>query len=431
MVVKTGSSTKFWSRTVGAVVLGLIAPQAPVAASEPGAVSAAPSGLRVTATGEVLYDSNELRSSRSAANSNRPRDDFRYSPALNVAYSRNVGRLTTTLDGVVGRDFFQNNRQLSRNRYIGSGTATYATGTGCRAVIAGSYSSRQSGIRGLDTLRPVADPIVPPDDVGVVIDNVQTSTSAGINAGCGSLSGRLSFGGGYTHGALSNDAPTRRFGNSVSDTFSANVGIGVLRPGQLGLNSSYTIVRYPARQSLAALVPSSLLGAGLRTFRVGVTFARPIGTRLSGTAGASFLHTDAGSSSYNSPAYNLGLSYTASPRLSFNLAGSRDVLASTAAGALYRVVDQITASANYALGQSITVDANVGFSKNDYRVPFSIPGEIARRQDTSKIAGIGVSYAPRPLYDVSLFVGQTFRTSNPNLFNYDSIKASITLAVHI
>ena len=426
-------------RIVGPAMLGAWAIAGPAAAqltpnglpSLPGSPPAVENGLSLNASGEVLYDSNILRSS--AASVLAPtahRDDFRYSPEVSATYGRDTGRLALALNGLVGRDFFQYNSYLDRNRYVGGGSLAYHSGSGCQVVVDGSYSSRQAGIR--EAGAAVIDPSgAPADDVGTVINNVLTSSVYGANAGCGSPSGRLSFGGGYVHSSLSNGAATRSFGDSDADTYSGNVGFGVFRPGQLSLNGSYTSIAYPHRGSLIVNGVQEI-STGVKTYRIGVSFARPIGTKLSGTIGVSYLHSDpvGGQAAYNSPAYTLGLNYTASPRLSFALNGSRDIVPSTSAGALFRVVDQVLLSGHYSLGQSITVDANLGLIGNEYKGGFAIVGEPPRRNDTTKTAGVGVTYAPRSLYDVTLNVTQSIRSSDPSIFNYSSTRVGLTLALH-
>ena len=163
-----------------------------------------------------------------------------------------------------------------------------------------------------------------------------------------------------------------------------------------------------------------------------MSFARPIGTKLSGQFGVSYLHSDpvGGFGAYSSPAYTLGLNYMLSQRVAFTLSGSRDILPSTSAGALFRVVDQVLLGANYSLGQSISLDANVGFTANQYKGAFAIIGEPVRRSDTTASAGLGITYAPRSLYDVTLNVNQTLRRSEPSTFNYSSTRVGLTLALH-
>ncbi len=394
----------------------------------PGIGAAVLGGLSLTGSVDTLYDSNVTRGGTGH------RDDFRYSPALSGTYGRSGGALSLSVDGLVGRDIFQYNRYLDRNRYVAGGILTYRRGSSCRLSVNTNYSRRQNGIRGAGAqiFDPAGNPV---DDIGVVVDNVQTSLGYGANVGCGSPSGRLSFGGGYSHGSLSNDAPTRQFADSDSDIFSGNVGIGILRPGQLSLTGSYSTIGYPHRLAGfgGAFIPPQLLNAGVRTYRVGLSFSRPIGTRFSGSIGASFLHADptGGQPPYSSPAYNVSVTYTASPRLSFNLAGVRDIVASTTAGALYRVVDSVQFGSDYSLGESITIRANAGLISNSYKQPFVIPGEVLRVSQTTKQVGLSAIFAPRKLYDVSVHVSQTFRESNPSVLNYNSTRAGVTLAVHI
>jgi hypothetical protein len=398
-----------------------------------GAAAPVPDGLSLNASGEVLYDSNVLRSSATAIlNPNAHRDDFRYSPDLSATYGRSTGQIVLTLDGLIGRDYFQYNSYLDRNRYQGGGSLTYHSGSSCQVAVDGNYTQRQAGIRDAGTA--IVEGGAPADDVGAVIDNVLTSAMYGANAGCGSPTGRLTFGGGYAHSSLSNGAARQQFGNSTADTFSGNVGLGILRPGQVSLSGSYTTIAYPDRlasaQSLG--IPLSLINSGVKTYRIGVSLSRPIGSKLSGSIGISYLHSDptGGQAAYSSPAYTLALSYAESARLTFTLTGSRDVVASTSAGALFRVVDQVLASSTYSLGSDFTLDAHVAFIANDYKDGFAVGNEPVRRNDTLVSVGGSVTYAPRSLYDVTLNVTHSNRSSDPSIFNYSSTRVGLTVAFH-
>lgn len=427
-------------RIVGPALLAVGGTAAPLSAQSapprpatlPGAAPTVDNGLSLNASGEVLYDSNVLRSSVPRALAIAHRDDFLYSPQVSATYGRNTGLLALAVNGLIGRDFFQYNSYLDRNRYVGGGSLTYHGGSSCQAGVTGNYSSRQAGIR--DAAAAVIDPSgAPADDVGTVIDNVLTASTYGANAGCGSATGRLMFSGGYNHSALRNAAATRKFGDSDADSYSGNIGIGVFRPGQLWLNGSYTTIDYPNRLAFAPPgIPAGLLSSGVKSYRIGVSFSRPIGTKLNGSIGVSYLHSDpvGGQGAYSSPAYTVALNYALSQRLTFSLNGSRDIIPSTTTGALFRVVDQILFSTNYSLGSSITINGNVGFIGNDYKGGFAIVGEPARLRDTTKTASVGVTYAPRTLYDVTLNVTEAVRNSDPSIFNYTSTRVGLTLAVH-
>ena len=410
------------------VVFGAVLAGAPVAAVAEGAAG----GLSLGATGEVLYDSNQLRSRAVGGHS----DDFRYSPSAHASYSHSLGRGSVLVDGVIGRDFFEYNRFLNRSRFGGGGVLSQSVGSRCSAVVSGNYSSRQNGIRSssFGDVIPPGQADLPPDDIGRLIDNRQIAVSYGINANCGAPGGRLSFGGGANRSSIDNGASTRRFANSNSAVYSLFAGLGVFRPGQLQINGSFSTISYPNRLIIPGFPVSPVgLNTGVKTYRAGLTYSRPIGTKLSGSIGASYLTSRPGGGQppYSAPAYNFSLSYHPGTRLNFSLSGDRSVLSSTSAGALFRVVDQLAVSASYQVGEAISVHANAGLTANNYKLPFAIPGEPARRTDSSKHFGVGLNYAPRSLYDVGVSVSQTYRNSNVSLFDYNATRASISLSVHV
>ncbi len=311
---------------------------------------------------------------------------------------------------------------------------TYRSGTSCRLAVTGNVSSRQDGIREGGGL--IVDPVgTPIDTVGTVIDNVTTAATYGTNFGCGTPTGRLTFGGGYSHTTISNASALRKFGDSDSDTFTGNVGIGILRPGQLSIDGSYSTIAYPNRFAglTGIFIPPQLLGSGVKTYRVGLTLSRPIGGRVSGRIGASILHADpsGGQAAYTSPAYTIGLVYEPTPRITASLTGARDISPTASVGALYSVTDQILLDVRYRLGRSITLDGNVGVLKDSYKQGFAIPGEPARGNDTTTTYGVGATYRPRSLYDVNFNVSRSIRRANPAIFDFSSTRVGLTVAVHI
>lgn len=424
--------------------IGLLVAAGAVLAANP----ALADGLSLDATGSVVYDSNELRSLN---NSGRKSDDVRYSPAGSAEYARMFGFGTVVVNGLVGHDFFQNNPYLDRNRFGAGGSLNTRQGSRCSAGINGNYINRQNGI-GSDNLRTVipsstlpsatvpveTTPVTTgddlPDDVGRLIDNRQIFITYGAHINCGLPGGRASFGGSASRSTLDNGSSLRSFANSNSTNYSLFAGIGVLRPGQLQINGGYSTIDYPNRLILPGSTVSPVgFNTGVKTYRVGLTYSRPIGTRLSGSIGVAYIRSvpDGGQNPYNAPAYNVSLNYHPAGRLSFSALGSRSVLSSSSAGALFRVVDTVQLTTNYDVSNTISARANVGLTANSYQQPFAIPGEPLRRSDSSKIAGIGMTYSPRSLYDVGVQVSETFRTSNPSIYNYNSTRVSFTLSVHV
>nr|WP_295663592.1 outer membrane beta-barrel protein [Polymorphobacter sp.] len=398
-----------------------------------------------------MYDSNQLRSLNATGRSS---EDVRYSPAGTAGYSRTLGFGTVAVSGLVGHDFFQNNTNLDRNHFGAGASLNTRAGSRCSAGFNGNYSNRQNGIGSSDiivptvtvpstgtpiTTVPVATPLPStddtlPDDVGRLIDNRQISVVYGGHINCGLPGGRASFGGAAVRSTLDNGSAVRRFANSNSTSYSLFAGLGVFRPGQLQVNGSYSTIDYPNRLILPGQTVSPIgLNTGVKIYRAGLSYSRPIGARISGSVGVSYLRSvpAGGLAPYSAPAYDVSLSYRATPRLSFSALGSRSVLSSTSAGALFRVVDLFQLTTNFIVSDTISTHANVGLTANNYHQPFAIPGEVERRTDSSKIVGIGASYSPRSLYDVNVQVSETFRSSNPSIYNYNSTRVSISLSVHV
>lgn len=412
------------------IALGAAASLATPAAGQ----SATPSGLSFDITGSARYNSNELRLRNGEPTPpGEHKDDIRYSPAIGASYEHNLGRQSIDIHAQYGHDFYQNNSSLSRDRINAGGELTYRVGARCSGVANVGYSRRQNG--GRDNFNaPTPDqplPTDPADDVGRIRDNVQAFTSYGINANCGSAGGGLSFGGSARRSELRNAAELRKFADSNSDNYSLFAGVGLLRPGQLQIVGSYSTIDYPNREIIAGI--PVLAKNGVKTYRVGLNYSRPIGNRLSGSLGVAYLNaTPQRGDKYSAPAYNVSLSYTAGPRLSFDLVGSRNIVSTSTAGALYRVVDQVSFSANYKLGTSITTHARASYLRNNFKQTFVVPGDIGviRTKDSSTRFGVGATYAPRPLYNIGLDIDRTSRSSNPSLYDYNSTLVSLSIGIH-
>lgn len=392
-----------------------------------------PNGLSFGASGEVLYDSNQLRTGAAGTGHT---DDIRYSPSGSFRYGHGLGRGAISLSGTVGHDFFQYNKYLDRNRFGAGGTLTAQAGASCSTVVNANYSNRQNGIGSFGNSAPLPPSTgdAPPEDIGRLIDNRQISVTYGANARCGSPGGRLSFGGGAVFSTLDNGSPLRSFANSNSNSYSLFAGLGVLRPGQLQVTGSYSTISYPNHLIIPGLpTPPVGLNTGVKTYNVGLSYSRPIGNKLSGSIGLSYLTSQPGGGlpSSSSPAYNISLSYHPGPKLDFSVLAARSVLSSTGAGALFRVVDSVQLTAAYEVSKTIKARANAGLTANNYKLPFAIPGEPARRSDSSKLVGVGINYRPRSLYDLGVYVSQSFRTSPASLINYNSTRASVTLSIHV
>lgn len=383
-------------------------------------------GLSFNIAGNLLYDSNPLRLSQGQeARPGESRTGFRFSPSVGANYGHEFGRQGLQFSTLVGRDYFLGNDQLTRNRFRFNGQLLYHLGSRCSGVVNSTFNRRQNG---QESTIDDEDPTIPPDDVVRVVNNVQETLAYGVTADCG-LSSGLTFGGSANHSQQNNGARTRRFSNSDNSSFSVYSGVQVAR-GQLQLVGSYSTIDYPNRNLL--LDPLLLVSNGVKTRRIGLNYSRPIGSRLSGSLGLSYLKVNPdGRDGYTTPAYNVSLTYHPGTRLVLSVNGSRNILSSRTVGALYRVVDQIGLNANYKLNSKINVNGNLGLTRNKFKQTFIVVDDpFIINRDVSKRAGLRVTYSPRSLYDVSFGVDQVSRSSKPSLYDYDSTKVHLSLGVH-
>lgn len=431
------------SRSVGFFIV------AGAAAALPAIAAAQSAGdLSIDIQGRAVYDSNQLRIPDSeTVPAGRQRDDIRYSPSISLGYSRPIGRQRVFLSGLVGRDFYQNNSNLDRQRLQFSGGVNYTLGARCSGAIDASYSERQNGLNGFGD-RFVDDPTVPDpevipepidpivdDDVGRLVDNGQEALSYGASFGCGSASGRLSFGANARRSTLRNTAETRRFSNSNNTTYSGYVGVSAFGPGQLQVTGSYSTIDYPGRTlGLGPGIPVFLGATSTESYQIGLNYARPIGTRLSGSIGASYLTSrpEGLGAPYNAPAYNVSLTYRPGTRLTTTLSAARSIQSSNSVGALFTVLDRVQLGTSYQLGSSLSARAQASYERRNFRQSFALPGDglTARSRENTTTFGAGIGYSPRSLYDVGFDIRQRLRRSTPTFFNYDSTTATVSVGIH-
>lgn len=388
-------------------------------------------GYSLNASLATLYDSNILR----VGNGFQPRpgaqkSDFRFSPTVTGNISLPFGRQQFFAGATIGTDLYAANGQLNRNRYIAGGGLNVRAGSLCTATVAANFSSRQV------LLSQLAE----------AVPNAQDTLSYGMSANCQAPAG---LGAGITlrRTNTSNSAPERS-DFSVDQTI-ISPQISYARPtlGTFSLSANLNYVTYPQRFVVDTDGMVQEDGANIFSGRFG--YQRAIGSRLSLTAGLSYLQStpqpniiiaEDGTTgalfpldrqTFSGLGYDFALAYTPSPRLSADIVFSRNSTASPNVGALFQIQTAIGADVSYRLGSAITVAVGGTYNIRDYQGGFSSPDEeIPREQDNiSRIYG-RISYNPRKFYSIGLILAYQNRNSNPDEYSFDSFSALLNLSVN-
>lgn len=377
----------------------------------------------------TLYDSNMLR----VGNGVEPRPgsqkaDFRMTPVLTGRIGLPIGRQQFFAGAVIGTDVYAANGQLNRTRFGAGGGLNLHAGSRCTSTIAADYSSRQAVL----------------SDVSEVIPNAQNVLSYGLSANCQSPAG---LGAGITLRRISttNSALSRESFDVNSTLISPQISYARPTLGVFSLTANLNYVTYPTRFVLTTDGAIEEDGTNIFSGRFG--YQRALGSRLSLTAGISYLQTNPQPNvilaedtelgilfplertSFSGVGYDASINYAPSPRLAASLAFSRNSTASPNVGALYQIVTLFGADVNYRLGASLSLGFGGTYTVRDYEGGFVSVDETQPRvkDNIGRIYG-QVTYSPPRPWSASLIMAYQNRVSDPAIFSFDSFSALLTLS---
>ena len=397
-------------------------------------------GWRLAPSASVLYDDNILRvGDGQVLPLDGHRADFRFSPSVSGSIGMPFGRQQLYLGGELGRDIYGRNTKLNKNRYLIGGGLNWRLGSSCTGSLAGEFRRRQSL---LSEVSLVDGSVVP-----VIQDNVQETQTYGANANCQAPVG-LGFGGHINQDQINNLNPLRRPFNAKTTTFGPNVSYGSPGLGRFSLGGDVQIVRYPNRtvpvfDASNAIV---LVGDGVDIYSGRIGYQRSLGTRISIQLGGSYLKvkpkpgatlqvigtppvlTSVSRDGYSGGGYDASISYTPSSRISAQFTASRNITSSPQAGALFVIAQTYGADFSYKFGPSITTGLGGAYNLKDYRGSGpTLLDPRARINDKFGRVYAHLTYAPVRLYTIDFEVAHQVRNSNPDIYNYKSNSATLSL----
>ncbi len=371
---------------------------------------------------KTSYDSNFTRSAV-------PISAWRVTPVVTGAIGLPIGRQQLFIGGDLGRDIFINKSNFNRNRYAVGGGLDWRLGSLCTGEVAGEYKKRQSQTSDLAVFRA---------------DNVQRTQTYGASATC-RLFGRASAAMTVRRNITNNDLPERSAFDVRSTSYSPSLNYGTPTLGTFSLGADVNAILYPRRTvtTLDGVFEDRIKISSLRG-----GYSRTLGTKLSVNLGISYIKVSPNPSSelvviapgvaalvprsgFSGTGFDVDIAYNPSSRLSANLTASRSVNSSPNVGASLVVQKLYGVDFNYNFSRAMSVGLGGTHVVRDYRGSFATAGEIRRTRDTVNRVFAQVNYSPVPLYSVGIEVAHQKRAAIPDIYNYSSTTAALTLRVKL
>lgn len=403
---------------VGALRLGLVAGVAPVFVLTAIAGSAHAQGMAVARKvqtqilGRVVYDSNAARGSNPLAERRDVRqDDILYSPSVRVDIVLPLARQMVFLNGNVGYEFRQYNKQLERERIELQGGVGGSLGP-CAATATVGYSRAQSDLADLSI---------------EVTKNTEERITYGVQNQCG-IGGGFSAFAGVTRGTSSNSAAAQSVIDATTDSFSGGLNYSNRAIGTVGLNATYSRTDYNGEED-AAPNPTGFRAEGFEAMSFGVNLSRPIGNRLAGTASLAYTTTQQKGTvrdEFKGLTGSGSLTYRASPRLSATLSYQRGATATIQQGTSYAVTQNIGLTAGYTLSSRIRTSLGARYYKRDFRgEDLAVVRNQITNEDGTSIFG-SVSFSIGRDMSLTLDASRDARNTNLTEFDYTGYRVGLT-----
>lgn len=374
-------------------------------ASAPGAPAG---GKRFTldVIGAILYDSNVSKGQNTVTATRKlHKSEVTYAPGVAVATFLPLGRNLVYLNGSVGYDFREYNKQLESGRANVRAGGVARLGP-CEADAGLGYSVQQSNLADL----PVN-----------VTRNRQTTQSANTQLMCAAGTGFTGFVG----------AQAARTSNSAdadlidSKTYGASGGVGY---GNRQLGTLQVIGGYSKSSYDESANPLVMKQPGFNSYMVGLQYSRAFGNRLNGNAsvGYQFVKSDRASVKNSSNVTGSGsLDYKLNSRTGISLRYSRAAAPSIIEGYDYILNQSYNLEGRYNLSSRLQSSLGARWSQTDYKGASPIVLTVPTNQKVRTLFA-QTSVKLGRTASVALTGSQEKRTAEQDLFNYTAYQVGVT-----
>lgn len=383
-------------------------------------VSAGDRNTEVDLIANLIYDLNVAGSDPklAAARHIKPSDVI-IEPQLRVDLSRPIGRQTAYILGSFGYAAYARNSILNReNILINPGVLGQVSR--CEYDVSGSYSRAQSDLQELG--------LTPSGPVSANVKNTLQVEQVTGGANCGRQVGlapsvRVSQ-------SWTQNSSLLEQGVNVN-SFSTQDGVSYRRPsfGSLTLFGAYSRTSYPDRTILDIIfhLPSS--NSGYETYSGGISYTRPVGARLVGSASISYTdlsNSNPGAKGFTGFTYSAAVTYSVTPRLSTSLNVSRATLPSNRLNSTFRIEDSYSGEADYQLTRRGLVRAGLSYDHENYGGAELISMfDLTRESIYSGF--LSAEYRLNRRISLSLGVDQSHRSANFRGLTFNDTRATFSV----
>lgn len=432
-----------------ALMAGLAAPAA--AQTLPGA---APAGLRPNEPTPTVADNDDLdqASNGVAGLPGYPGRGFHLSADVLTRYEDNLSRRPVKDDGLRIRP------RATASYGLGAGrVGLYVTGTYGRDIIVGNslfpsadrhnYGaglSAQLSRCNVDAGASYARNLVFTTDIAAFGGLEQKFAQGGATLAC-RIGSALAVQGGVNYADIGVTRAITAAFDSRRWTYSGAVSFSRPALGRISLEGTIADTALTGRQ---VLTPGGLVDDGLLQRSVRLGWTRDFGSRLSLTAGASYIDTgpkdpqniivvdgvqqvvDRGS--FNGAGYDASLAFRMTPALTLNVRAGRAIRVNNFVGAQFIVADNLQISAAYRMRGNLVLQA--GWDQLDSRfrgtVITSLEAQRRNRDNFDRYFASINSRLGRRL-KLALEVSHNQRRSDPAIFSFDSTGVGLTLGFEL
>ncbi|MBV8683435.1 MAG: outer membrane beta-barrel protein [Caulobacteraceae bacterium] len=365
----------------------------------------------------TAYDSNVARSSAAlAAARGVKQQDFYVLPSANALFSEVFGRETVFLDAAFGYKAYARNSFLDRDN-IKLGAGAVGQFSLCQGTFAGAYDRSQADLSTLPISVGGTRPVLAAKDT-------QTNAVVDFTAICGRSIGFAPTAN-VSEVWVTNSSPS--FQAIDAHIFSGSGGITYRNPvlGSATIDGQYSKVDYPNR-----FVPfgSMTTGFGFQTMGGGVTLARTVGSRLSGSLSVNYTRLEpntAFTQGFSGITYDANIAYALNPRLTLTLVAGRGVTPSNEIEATFLITEIYGMEAAYALGDRLSISAGYSRTHENYEgilfpVAFILTEQTINGFYTNANFRLNRHISLRPAISYSQ------RTANFTPYNYNDVTVSMT-----
>ncbi|HEY2047823.1 MAG TPA: outer membrane beta-barrel protein, partial [Caulobacteraceae bacterium] len=365
------------------------------------------------------YDSNVARSDAAlaAARGVTPQD-FYIVPGGDFTFSHSFGRETIYLDGSAGYKAYDKNTFLNRSSIeLGGGGVSQISI--CQSTAAGAYSRSQADLSYLPVVVQNGQP-------AAIAKDTLTNATVNFTATCGRTIG-LAPTMSVSEVWVTNDNTS--LAAIDAHVFNGSGGVTYRSPvfGSVTINGQYSKTTYPNR-----FVPfeGGSTSLGYQTTGGGITLARAVGSRLSGTLSVDYTNLEPGNGvtqGFSGITYNGDITYAVNPRLNVAVVAGREVAPSNEIEASFTLTEIYGVQASYGAGNRLSFAAGWSHVHALYE-GLLVPVVLFNLTDqtTNSVYG-NATYRLNRWLSVTPSVTYSQRTANVVAYSYTDVVCAVTL----